>query len=648
MTEPVARRGWNSTFRAFEAEESSRILKSLRTAYSDSSESEIQSWRQSVPMLQREVGELIRVDTGAGECTAVLEYELPMESRRTDAMLLMQDVIVIELKGKTAPTDADIDQAHAYARDLRCYHRDCHEREVHPVLVPTRLENAPASCTERNVWVCPPAALDSLVAELSARSDSEPLDPARFLSADAYKPLPTLIAAARDLLLHHKPPQLWHSAADTDAAVSAIHRIIRDSHDTGRRSLILLTGVPGSGKTLVGLRAVHAPELDDLRSDDDQIPAVFLSGNGPLVEVLQHVLRAAGGGGSTFVRPIREYVRRYGNKPQLLPPEHVVVFDEAQRAFDRNKIADTHRILPAQAHSEPEYFVGFAQRKPDWAVIVGLVGDGQEIHIGEEGGIGLWATAIQEGGAPGDWTIHGPPTVEKFFPNMAFHADRDLGLDATLRSHRASMLHDFVGQLLRPQSAGAAVLRRMADKLRDDGHDFRITRNLARAKNYLRERYRKHPDARFGMVASSKDKDLESCGVPNGYMETKQIKHGHWYADGDDNEHSCRHLRQCVTEFGAQGLELDAVLLAWGTDFVRVGGRWSNAKARRYRKSQHASVKDPWQLRANAYRVLLTRGRDAHVVFVPALAVLDETWEYLVACGFRELADTPVEPAPDE
>ena len=357
------------------------------------------------------------------------------------------------------------------------------------------------------------------------------------------------------------------------------------------------------------------------------------------MEVLQYVLRQAGGAGRTFVRPIREYVRRYDGRPDLEPPEHVVVFDEAQRAFDRAKVADTHKHSLADSRSEPQHFVEFAERTRDWSVIVGLVGSGQEIHIGEEGGLSLWAEAIRGSREPGRWTVHVPPAVASSFRGLSVETSTTLTLDETLRSHRAARLHSFVADLLGKRPPPAAELRGIAEELQHDGHDLRITRDRSAADTYLRERYQNHIDARFGLMASSRDRDLVRFGVSNDFQSTKRVRYGPWYNDreADEGERSCRHLRECVTEFGAQGLELDAVLLAWGTDFVLRGGAWAIDRARGYRTQGNAKVRDPWRLRANAYRVLLTRGRDAHVVFVPCLSELDETWKYLCACGFREL-----------
>ena len=637
-----ARRGWDSDFGKFGAVHHSQILDSILRSYPGSSKEEKASWRRNVPTLQREVGEVVKIRTDAGIFTAILEYELPMESRRADVVLLLHDgVAVVELKGKSIPSDADIDQAHAYARDLSCYHRDCHGRQVKAVLVPTRMRGK--GKTERGVKICSPDELDSLITQLGSTNLPESIDTKRFLSADAYQPLPSLVRAARELFLNKRPPQLWRSVANTDSAVRAAQNIASTACATGTRRLVLLTGVPGAGKTLVGLRLAHMPGLDNLAQGDRGVPAVFLSGNGPLVDVLQYVLRSAGGNGKTFVRPIREYVKRHAGRGALIPSENVIIFDEAQRAHDRERVADVHKIDLSNARSEPEYFVEFAERTPKWSVVVGLVGSGQEIHVGEEGGLGLWADALRQSDQKNEWIVHGPPQMRRFFEGLPFQASVDLSLDETIRSHFASRLHEFVERLVKTQPDPCDELQRIADVLEKEGHDLRITRDLDQAEHYLRERYGNHPEARFGLMASSRDKDLTRFGVPNDYQSTKRIKFGPWYNDDEDapGSMSCRHLRDCITEFGAQGLELDAVLLAWGTDFVLEDGKWSNARARGYKKSGKSKVYDPHQLRANSYRVLLTRGRDAHVIFVPEHPVLDETWRFLCASGFRELTDPP-------
>ncbi len=209
-------------------------------------------------MLQRECRELISSDGAARAYTAILEYELPLESRRIDVVVLENGIVVVlELKGKEQPSQADLDQVMAYARDLRAHHEDCHERPVYAVLVPTRA-TSPATLVQ-GVQVVGPEGLDRLLYSLSLRGDGTPLDPDRFLRVDAYRPMPSLVTAARDLFQRRDLPYIKRARAATDPAVRRISEIIREAAETRTRKLALVTGVPGSGKTLVGLRLVHDP-----------------------------------------------------------------------------------------------------------------------------------------------------------------------------------------------------------------------------------------------------------------------------------------------------------------------------------------------------------------------------------------------------
>jgi hypothetical protein len=639
MTER-ARYGWESTFPTFRETPPRYIRDSLHRLVPDASKEQIRAWDDSIPPLQSEVTEVLLADAAAKGYGTILEYELPMEFRRPDVIFLVKGgVLVIELKGKLAPSQADIDQAAAYARDLRCYHRECAGRVVTPVLVPTRAKGYQGQ--DGDVHIVGPDGVDSLVMELSA-GGGEAISAERFLAEDAYRPLPTLVEAARQLFKKHELWAVPRARAATQPAVEHVADIIHLAARTKTRHLVLLTGVPGAGKTLVGLQTVHAKFLDDLAVDRGDArptaPAVFLSGNGPLVEVLQYELGKDDAEGKVFVRGVKQYVRRYSSRPGLVPPEHVLVFDEAQRAFDAEQVAAKHddALGFSAGKSEPEYFVEFAERIPQWCVVVGLIGSGQEIHIGEEGGLVQWRRAVEGARGSGDWQVHGPGAVADVFEGShQFTLAPVLNLDTEIRYHLASDIQRFVSQLLDedpPQSRADLALR-----LEKANFNLRITRDFATAKDYLRERYDDDEGARFGLIASSKDRDLERIGIPNDFQSTKRVRYGPWYSDSEHayGNRSCRRLEACVTEFGAQGLELDAALVAWGTDLQIKNGRWSTAKARGY--MHKARVKDPRQLRLNAYRVLLTRGRDACVVFVPPLEELDETFEFLVAAGFKRL-----------
>ena len=389
----------------------------------------------------------------------------------------------------------------------------------------------------------------------------------------------------------------------------------------------------------MGIKIAHERFLDDLAvpraGGAGGAPAVFLSGNGPLVQVLQYQLRDQEGRGRTFVRGVKEYVNWYTTRhPGATPPEHVLIYDEAQRAWDAEQVATRHGEH-GEGKSEPEHFVEFAERIPGWCVVIGLIGQGQEIHVGEEAGLAQWQRAIEASPRSDDWSVFLPPNAAgQFGVLQRTHHDRRLHLSGATRFHFAGDVEDWVADLVRGLDPDS--LTRRARVLDAAGFHLRITRDLDAAKAYLRQRYDDDPDARFGMLASARDKDLPRFGVPN-QMSPNRFPYGAWYVEGDGDYlgRSCRALRDCVTEFGAQGLELDATLLAWGTDFARVDGEWTNRLAKRYLNPRR--VRDPFQLRQNAYRVLLTRGRDGTVVFAPPIPYLDETFEYLLSAGFRNL-----------
>ena len=637
--------GWQSDLVTFNSTAAAIIQNSLEEFVLEFSHQQADAWRESIPLLQLEAGEFLLKQPSAGIDGIVLEYRLPYDGRRPDVIVLPRGaVVVLELKGKEVPSQADYDQVAAYARDLRAYHRECHDREVYPILVPTRAKN---SVTRKDgVTVATPDRLDEIVGQLADQTAGDSPSLSDFLADGAYCPLPSLVEAARELFHSGTIREIWRARAATDPAVEGIAEIAREAASTKTRHLVLVTGVPGSGKTLVGMRAVHDQSLADLAvtrtGGKPTVPGLYLTGNGPLSEVLQYELRKAGGGGATFVRHIKDYLNRYISHPDWEPPEHLLVFDEAQRAFSADKVADTHRDWKLEwIASEPELFVRVCDRMPEWSVLVGLIGEGQEIYVGEEEGLGQWRKALET--SQNNWIVHAPSGLESVFSGVGreTHWRSTLNLDTEIRFHRATKLHEFVNELLAVGDSEAASevakLVRAPDDRVVDGLRLYLTRDLEVGKSYLRERYGESPEARFGIIASSRDRDLHQFGIGNSFMATQRVKLGPWFTESEDGQVSCRHLDQVVTEFGCQGLELDMALVAWGTDLMRDNGAWTDRKARRYSRRGRAEVRDPFQMRLNAYRVLLTRGRDGAVIFVPALPELDETYQFLFDCGVPEI-----------
>jgi hypothetical protein len=628
------RYGWQSDLDTFSKSVPRVIRGRLNDFIPDASKEQILAWDRSIPWLQSECRELTARDSTACEYTAILEYELPRDFRRPDVLVLQNGcVAVLELKGYPRASQAAIDQVLGYARDLAAYHAACAGCPVTPVLLIRT--SSRTQVLQDGVYVVAPEVLDSVLEELSNKDEPQ-IEVDAFLALDAYAPLPSIVQAARELFNKRPLPLIKRARAATDPALQYIKAVAHEAARTQTRHLVLLSGIPGSGKTLVGLQLVHAGWVDDLAVDRGSgkptAPAVYLSGNGPLVEVLQHALKDGGGGGKTFVQPIKNYVATFSRPGAPAPPEHLIVFDEAQRAHDAERVAQVHRREVEK--SEPQHLLEFCGRIPEWCVLVALIGDGQAIHIGEEGGARLWADAVSSLPGAGQWVIHGRPSFATDFTDLKSSSrwENVLNLDTEIRFHLTPKVHEFVGGLL--DCAPATQLMAVASELHANAHRFLLTRDLKAACGYLRERYTNASEARFGLLASSKDKWLPQFGVDNSFQTTKRLRVGPWYNASPSDQQSCCQLDSVATEFASQGLELDCALLAWGSDLLWVDGQWSISQARGTR----GSLKDPMALRKNVYRVLLTRGRDGTVVFVPADNRFDPTFEQLREAGMREFS----------
>lgn len=624
--------GWQSSLETFTSTAPRVIRKSLQDFLTDANAEQVRAWDQCIPWLQRECVELTARDAASAKYVALLEYELPRDLRRPDVIVLERGgVVVLEVKGHLHPSQAFMDQVFGYARDLQAYHSACASTTVTAVLV-TR--GGPKNPERVNgVFVTAPESVDALLEQLSS-TNAPAVSIQDFLVEDAYAPLPSIVRAARELF-HNRPlPYIKRARARTEPALKYITDLAHEAAKTRTRHLVLLSGVPGSGKTLVGLQLVHAHWLDDLAvtrpGGKPTAPAVYLSGNGPLVDVLQHSLREAGGGGQTFVQAIKKYVA-YHSKRNSPPPEHLIVFDEAQRAHDPERVAAVHGGDVDK--SEPEHLLAFCERIPEWCVLVALIGDGQAIHVGEEGGMPLWADALGRVRDRGSWIVHAASRVGDAFSRGQVRCKLSdaLSLDTEIRFHLTPKVHDYVAGLL--DAAPINGLEDLANELDASGHRFLVCRNLEMAKQYLRDRYSDAPYSRYGLLASSKDRWLLSFGVDNTFQTTKRLRVGPWYNDDPTSPQSCCQLSTVATEFASQGLELDCALVAWGSDLLWSGNQWSIEHSRGTR----GMLRDPLSLRKNVYRVLLTRGRDGTVVFVPEDGRFDRTFDHLVGAGLREL-----------
>lgn len=606
--------GWSGSVRTFMDQPQSLIEQSLESHLQgllgfNAAGSQVEAWLEEIEVLKRAFRDLSISKTSCLEWSVILEYELPLEGgRRPDVIVLGPNKIyVLEFKQDPILQRSSLDQVAAYARDLAEYHSESHGFEVLPLLVPTKTVDK--SETRDVVSVLSP---DKIAAFLDAASDEPPINLEKWLEGD-YAPLPTLIAAAKMIFSNERLPAIKRAESYGVAkAVLRLREIARTTELNSERALAFVSGVPGAGKTLVGLQFVYEESNQDSQ-------AVFLSGNGPLVEVLRDALKS-----KAFVSDLHAFIKSYGTTSKI-PKQHIIVFDEAQRAWD----ASNMMIKKGVAYSEPELLVAIGERIPNWTALVGLIGHGQEIHTGEEAGISGWFEAIESKHAVSDWKVYSPPRFSKSFPNHSITECEELDLNHSLRSKQAEYLHDWVQSLLSGQLAEAS---KISQRIWIQNFPIFISRDLEDAKQYVTQRFEGESGKRYGIIASSKDRILPKYGINNGFHETKQVKNAKWYNNNLGEPGSCCNMEEVVTEFGCQGLELDMAIVAWGNDFLWDGSGWQMRKMRTRIPQQ-----DPHQLRMNSYRVLLTRSREGLVIFIPPLPEFDQTEHAFLAAGARIL-----------
>jgi DUF2075 family protein len=578
------------------------------------SKEQIKAWDGSIVVLKKAIYEFSNAHPDVNDAYIIFEYELPRErGRRPDALLLFNSsIIVLEFKEYNGIKQSFVDQVAAYARDLNYYHEYSHDLLFTPVLLLTRAKELKKSLDD--VAILSP---DNLLPYLNFFWKSEAqrlqkINAEKWLKGD-YAPLPTLIQAARTIFQHEPLPSIRRAAsAGIPETLKKLHEIATLAKKNKEHHLALITGVPGAGKTLVGISFVY----EVFNKGDESKEAVLLSGNGPLVKVLQYALK-----NSVFVQDVHGFLKTYGGRSSKTPKESVFIYDEAQRAWDKSRVSEKR----GHDNSEPEDFLTIGSKK-QWCLMVGLIGEGQEIYLGEEGGLKQWNDAITSTHV--NWKVHCPEKLAPIFTN-AFETSikEQLNLTQSLRSHLAEDVQKWVNAVLDGDAQEAASY---IEAISSQGFDMYITRDLELAKSYVLSRYGNDVEKRYGLLASSKYKILPNYGVPNDFMSTKVVREGPWFIDDYTSSQSCCQLTKVMTEFGCQGLELDFPIVCWENDFVWNVHRWEVTRETR-------GAHDSFNLRKNSYRVLLSRGRDGMIVFVPNDASLDTTFSYLKSAGLSPL-----------
>ncbi len=598
-----------------------------------------------------------------------LEFDVPRLGSRIDAVVISGPTIFpIEFKVGEAkyPRDA-INQVWDYALDLKNFHRASHDSPIFPILVATEAESGdkswdpPHADGVRPPFSCNPAGLPGAIRAGLALGQGPEIDGDAWGRAP-YDPTPTIIEAARALYSEHSVEAISRSDAGArNLAITSkrVEEVIEETRSQGKKSIIFVTGVPGAGKTLVGLNvATHR------REESSPTHAVFLSGNGPLVAVLKEALvrdevdrRKTSGEKRVLKNDIRQRVKAFialvhhfrdeGIRDSTRPPaEHVVIFDEAQRAWNERKTTSfmhQKKRLKEFGQSEPQFLISCMDRHQDWAVVICLVGGGQEINDGEAG-IGAWLDAVRQHFP--NWQVSISPrlTDSEYAAVEAIRAlpdstivseEEDLHLAVSMRSFRSERVSDFVKLVLDCDVTGARALLQDIVKR----YPLALTRDLNRAKAWVREHAR--GTERYGLVASSSASRLK----PHAVDIRVSVDPVQWFLNDRTDTRSSWYLEDAATEFQIQGLELDWACMTWDADLRFGAGGWGHHQFRG-RRWENCRKEDRRRYLLNAYRVLLTRARQGMVIFVPpgersdptrAPSYYDGTYDYLRKVGIPEL-----------
>lgn len=596
------------------------------------------------------------------------EFMIPRMGHRIDAIIVTENILfTIEFKvGETQFLSSDREQVWDYGLDLKNFHETSHDITVVPILVATEATNPPEN---QKIKIAPDGLIEPLNANkdtlptlidlLSRKKQGNEIEPSAWANG-RYSPTPTIIEAARALYNGHGVVAISRSdASATNLSTTSdyIDSVIEQCQKNKRKAICFVTGVPGAGKTLVGLNIAtrHSVEKSTQHS-------VFLSGNGPLVRVLCEALaidkvqqenlrgnrctkKYARNEVKAFIQNVHHF-RDACLTDERPPIEHVTLFDEAQRAWNREQTCTFMKQKkgdPDFDQSEPEFLISCLNRHEDWATVICLVGGGQEINKGEAG-ISEWISARNRSFP--DWDLHISPNLHDSEYSLSdtylinpgsgqIHEHQDLHLGVSLRSFRAEHLSDFVKQLLDLEEFGAkACLQKFKDR-----YPIVLTRDLSKAKKWLRSNAR--GSERYGIVASSQAERLR----PHAIDVRVKADPVNWFLKPRDDVRSSYYLEDVATEFDIQGLELDWACVVWDGDFRHDGEKWQTWSFRGS-KWQRILKEERRKYLLNAYRVLLTRARQGMVIVVPEgesedptrkPEFYDQTFEYLHRTGIEIL-----------
>lgn len=616
------------------------------------------TWEQEISILKKQLA-----DFNNGRI--IFEYTIPRMGKRVDVVFLHKNIVfLMEFKcGDNQYKISTYDQVYDYALDLRNFQKESHNKLLVPIMVSTKAPTEelmikecdriiePIKCNAENIVYA--------IKKISSIYTEPDFDYLSWENSE-YLPTPTIVEAAQALYRGHNVEDITRNDAGVEnltVTTDEINRIIEYSKMNHRKSICFITGVPGAGKTLVGLNI--AIQRSDAKKGEH---AVFLSGNYPLVTVLQEALArdkveqeknankhitksSALRTTAAFIQIIHKYRDSFiGNNN--IPPERIAIFDEAQRAWTKEQISKfmkTKKGISNFYYSEPEFLISTMDRHKGWAVIICLVGGGQEINTGEAG-LPEWFDSLRR--AFPNWDVYVTPqlndteyrrdyTWEEMISGLNVNEVEKLHLSTSVRSFRTPDLASFIKAILDVDKQKAKdLLQRIKDK-----YPIVLTRDLSKAKEWVKAQCK--GTMRYGLLASSGALRLK----PEGIFVKNNISVANWFLNGKDDVRSSYYLEDVVTEFDIQGLELDYSIVSWDADF-----RFENNEWHYYNFSgahwNNVNSEEKRIYRKNSYRVLLTRARQGMAIFVPKGNDLDKTrltkyydgvYNYLKSIGIFEI-----------
>ena len=655
----MTRSYYSNTISDFLKDDETRILGQLSLHHNHALEDlQKNAWVKQITILK---DTLQSVDNGQ----IYFEFSIPRMGKRVDNVLIINDLIfVLEFKvGDNQYQKHSIEQVVDYCLDLQNFHEGSHHEKLIPVLISTKAEPI------KNVFKNEANLFDPLKANQQNLSDviNKALLQSNGKQINAtdwensiYKPTPTIIEAAQALYKGHNVKEISRhdaGAINLSKTTDCINNIIETAKRENKKSICFLTGVPGAGKTLAGLNIAN----ERMKADEDE-HAVFLSGNGPLVDVLREALtrdevatskengepltkKVAATKANAFIQNIHHF-RDDNLISKKAPVEKVVVFDEAQRAWAKEQVSSFMKRKNGVEDfdmSEPEFLISVMDRHEDWCTIICLIGGGQEINTGEAG-VSEWLSSLKNNYP--HWDIHYSnliSTDDNYLSDIELRnwvqsvatEKHELHLSVSVRSFRSEKISELMHEILEANHERANTL---VAEVKND-FPILITRDLKTAKKWLRTQAK--GSERIGLVASSGGRRLRPLGID----VKNEISAPNWFLNNSDDIRSSYFLEEIATEFDIQGLEIDWVCLAWDINYYFENGKW-NCQYFSGTKWQNIHNENDKTYLQNAYRVLLTRARQGLIIYIPEgddldhtrpKELYDQTFNFFQSCGIQNI-----------